>query len=64
MSGGGAHGKLIGGTFEREKGARRGHKGVLAARRRGLRTDAEELAVLGEASVGRIEDQIELVGTR
>ena len=62
---GGADGELVRRAFEGEEGAHGGLFGAGVARG-GLRSerfgaDAEELAVLGEAAVGGVEDKVEFV---
>ena len=60
-SGGRTDGQLVRGGFEGEQGARRR---FLAGGDSDLGTDAEELTMLGEATIGGVEDEIEFMGAR
>lgn len=63
---GGADGELLGRRFESKEraGGRLFGGELLPFRRGGFGADAEELTMLGEATVGGVEDEVVLVDTR
>lgn len=64
--GGGTNGELLGWAFEGEEGTGRGFSGggFFPFRGGGFGADAEELAMLGEPTVGSIEDDVVLMDAR